>query len=547
MKKSIFFLFSITCYLFVLPVIGLNQTVLTRAETSNFTETTRHEEVVQILKQLQQQSPDIKVTSIGQSTEGRDILLAILGHPVPASPTQLMVMSKPAIYIQANIHAGEVEGKEAMLMLIRDILLGNLHHLLDNQVLLIIPNFNPDGNEKISKHNRRNQSGPEQGVGVRHNGQFLDLNRDYIKLESPENLAAVQFILNRWDPMLLIDLHTTNGSYHQEPLTYATAHNPNGDSILPNYMRNKLFPEVVKELKSKHNIMSIPYGFFIDRTDPSKGWATFNHQPHYSTNYWGLRNRFAILNENYAYADYKTRIKACYHFIELILEYTNENGSEMFKTIQQVDSKTIERGLSPDTTSKFGIEIEAFPFEEHLLIHSYEFETYQDDRERTRIKKTDQLKDYTVPFIANFKITKSVTLPKGYLFSSNLKEIAQKLKQHGILVEQLTEACSLQVQMFHINNIESDQRIYQGHKQTTIKGSYQKVEIEFSENTYFVGMEQPLANLVAYLLEPESDGGLVKWNFFDRYFYASQWGNRFNQFPIYKLMQPVSIAKKSIL
>jgi hypothetical protein len=430
-----------------------------------------------------------------------------------------------------------------MLMLMRDILTGSLHHLLDNQILLITPNFNPDGNEKISKNNRRNQMGPESGVGVRHNGQNLDLNRDYIKLESPENQAAVQQILNRWDPMLMIDLHTTNGSYHQEPLTYATAHNPNGDVSLPNYIRNKLFPEVAKKLKSKYNIMSVPYGDFVDSTDPAKGWETFDHQPYYSTNYWGIRNRFAILNENYTYADYKTRINACYHFVELILEYTNKNGEDMQKFIREVDQKIIARGLSPNTTAKFGIEIEVTPFDRPLLIHSYEFETYQDDRGRTRARKTDKLKDYSVPFLANYKIKNSVTLPKGYLFSTNLKEVTQKLLQHGIIVEKLCESTKLTVQAFQIEEIKSDDQIFQGHKLTNIKGSYKTVDTELPANTYFVGMDQPLADLAAYLLEPESDGGLVKWNFFDRYLYTSQWGRQLGQFPVFKLMQPVLLSK----
>lgn len=535
--------YLILSILLIANVAAFSQSILTRAENSNFTETSCYEDVIEFLRQLQKQSSDINVTSIGQSTEGKEIFLAILGHPVPASPTQLFVMNKPAIYIQANIHAGEVEGKEAMLMLMREILTGKLHYLLDNQIFLIIPNFNPDGNEKISEQNRRNQIGPEGGVGVRYNGQFLDLNRDYIKLESQENLAAIQQILNKWDPMLLIDLHTTNGSYHQEPLTYATAHNPNGDPLLPNYIRKKLFPQVAKQLESEYDIISIPYGFFADRSDPAKGWGTFNHQPYYSTNYWGLRNRFAILNENYAYADFETRIRACYHFVELILHFTHHHYTEMRDLIRQVDLRTIQRGLNEDTTARFATEVKPFPFDEPLLIRSYEFETYQDERGRNRIRKTDQLKIYSIPFIADFKTTKSVRLPKGYLFSSNLKEIAQKLIHHGIKVEQLCKRVKLTVQVFKITKIDGDTRIYQGHKWTNIKGIYEAVELEFTENTYFIGMDQPLANLAAYLLEPESDGGLVMWNFFDRYIYASQWSGTLGQYPVYKLMSPVTIAK----
>ena len=545
MKRGLFFIIFFLVF-FPLNLLSWEQSLLSRAEKTKFEETSRYDDVVDFLKELQKRSPLIKVTSIGKSTEDRDILLAILGDPVPASPTQLFIQQKPAIYIQANIHAGEVEGKEAMLLLMREILLGKLKHLLEHQVLLITPNYNPDGNEKISPRNRRNQLGPKGGVGIRYNGQNLDLNRDYIKLESPENSAAVRFILNQWDPMLLIDLHTTNGSYHREPLTYATTHNPNGDPSLPEYLRRKLFPDVAEKLSSKYDILSLPYGYFADSSEPTKGWRTFNHQPYYSTNYWGLRNRFAILNENYAYADYKTRIFTCYHFVELILEFTNKNAAEMLQLIHDVDVRTIRYGLSPDTSKKFGIEFEALPFEEPLLVRSYEFQPYQDEKGRKRVKKTDKFKDYTVPFYGNFNAVKSVTLPKGYLFSPNLKQIARKLLQHGIVVESLLDPVKLELQTFNIHKVEHGQRIYQGHLTTTLEGSYQIVEKELPAGTFYVGMDQPLANLVSYLLEPESDGGLVYWNFFDRYLRASQWGRRYNEFPVYRLLKSITLAKKSL-
>ncbi len=517
--------------------------LVTMAEKSEYKETTRYAEVIDFLNTLQSKSKEIRVIPLTQSTEGRMIPLVILGSPVPASPRELHLTGKPAIYIQANIHAGEVEGKEATLMLMREILLGKLHHLLDNQVLLITPIYNADGNEKISKNNRTNQHGPEGGVGIRYNGQNLDLNRDYIKLESPENRAAVQKILNTWDPMLLMDLHTTNGSYHVEPLTYATAHNPNGDLRLPEYLRKKLFPEVSQKLEKEYDILSIPYGFFRDSTEPEKGWGTYNHQPYYGTNYWGLRNRFSILDENYAYADFRTRVNACYHFVESVLEYTNSHASEMMKMITEADAETVAYGLSSEQDREFGIEFEAVPLDQPILIRGFEFEVYKDDRGRRRAKKLDKRRDYEVPFYGNFRIKKSIPMAKGYLFPGHLKEIAAKLIEHGIFVEKLTRPVKLEVETFHLKKETHSKRLFQGHLPTTLTGEYGKDEIEFPEGTFFVGMNQPLANLAAYLLEPTSDGGLVFWNFFDRYLYASQWRRKFREFPVYRLLEPAALAK----
>ncbi|MFZ5517116.1 MAG: M14 family metallopeptidase [Candidatus Zhuqueibacterota bacterium] len=535
---------TVLFFILLLSPLATGQTLLTRAEASHFTATSNYAEVLDFLNQLQQKSQLMKLISIGQSTEGREIILAILGDPAPASPAQLLAMDKPAIYIQANIHAGEVEGKEAMLMLMRDILTGELRQLLKNQVLLIVPNFNPDGNEQIDQKNRRNQLGPEGGVGVRHNGQNLDLNRDFIKVESPENAAAFAEILNRWDPMLLIDLHTTNGSYHQHPVTFATSHNPNCNQSLPHYVREKLLANVVAEMESRYDYSAVYYGNFEDHRDPNRGWTTVDHEVFYSTNYWGLRNRFAILDENYSYADYETRVRACYRFIQLILEYTQKHGAEMRRMIQQVDSETISRGLSPDTTAQFGLEFQTVQCEKPILIKSYEFEKYNDENGRERVKKTDRMKDYTIPFFGKFIKTKQIALPKGYFFSGNLHEVAAKLMQHGIAVERLNQPLHASVESFQISEIKPDERLYQGHRRTRLKGVYQMVEKDFPAGTFYVGMDQPLADLVAYLLEPESDGGLVQWNFFDRYLMVSQWGNQLHPFPVFRLKGPMNFSRQ---
>ena len=198
-------------------VHGVSKTdLLTVAESSEFTRTSLHDDVMSFVNQLQKRSNRIRVETLCQSAEGRDVPLLILGNPVPASVAQLKHDDRLVVYIQANIHAGEVEGKEAVQMLARDMLLGDKQKFLDGLIVLITPIFNSDGNEKHG-HNRRDK-GPEL-AGVRHNGLMLDLNRDGIKLESSEVRAMVGTILNQWDPALFVDCHTTNGSYHDEPVT----------------------------------------------------------------------------------------------------------------------------------------------------------------------------------------------------------------------------------------------------------------------------------------------------------------------------------------
>jgi len=530
--RLIIFIYLCT-HIFCLPLQA--QHPLTAAEKSNFTQTSLYAEVIDFIASLQHKSPFIKVEILAISTEGRNIPLMILGKPAPSSPLALRNDSRKVVYIQANIHAGEVEGKEASLMLARDILLGDQSYLLEDLIILIAPIYNADGNDKISPENRRNQVGPVKGVGIRYNGQNLDLNRDAIKLESPENQGLIANVLMRWDPMLLVDCHTTNGSYHKEPVTYSWPLNPNGDREVLEFVRDNLLPAVQQRLKEKYGYLSIPYGNFADYKNLEKGWRTFSHLPRFVTNYIGLRHRMAILDENYAYADFKTRVNSCYYFLLSILEYCKENANIMGKLITEADQRAIARGLKHNNSEGFAIDFEPITLKEPVNILSWELEAYSDPRSRTRLKKKDKEKTYFLPYFADFKPKKTAAFPYGYLIYPIIPEVTEKLLQHGIVVERVKEEIELEVESYYIADIKASEQAYQGHHLNTVQGTYKKEKISFPSGTIFVGTDQPLANLAAYLLEAESDDGLLVWNFFDRYI-VPQWGSRQVKYPVHRLL-----------
>ncbi len=226
----------------------------------------------------------------------------------------------------ANIHAGEVEGKEATQQLMRDVVKGPLGSLLNRVIILVAPIYNADGNEKIAITNRTAQNGPAGGVGVRENAQGLDLNRDFMKMESPEARGLIENVFNRWDPHVVLDLHTTNGSYHGYALTYSPPLNPNTDQRIVSFVRDRLLPDVTKTLKERHRYRTYYYGNFVDDQNPQrelmpdrsptpKAWATFDHRPRFGTNYVGLRNRIAVLSEAYSYLDFKSRVDVTDKFV----------------------------------------------------------------------------------------------------------------------------------------------------------------------------------------------------------------------------------------
>jgi hypothetical protein len=518
---------------------------LTKAEASHYKATSLYADVIDFIHNLQNKSLGMRVETLGVSAEGRKIPLLVFGNPVPSSPQDLVYDDRIVVYIQANIHAGEVEGKEAALMLARDLALSDNPPYLDKLVVLIAPIFNPDGNEKVSPNNRRNQVGPEQGVGVRYNGLNLDLNRDGMKLESPEVLGLVQNVMLRWDPAVLMDSHTHNGSYHEEVVTWVWSLNPNGDTSLIHYMSDQVRPGINKILNDKYDTLCIPHGDFMDFREPEKGWRPLGPQPRYLSNYFGLRNRLGMLNENYPYADFKSRVIGAYHLFHALLEYCQGHDQEIADLIQKADRNTVQAGLTPSDEDQFGVEYDVRPIKDKITVHGYVMEPYKTESGRMRVRRTEKTQTYTMPFFAEFFAKRSVKLPFGYLIPLPVPEVETKLRQHGITVEKLTHPAKLMVQSFKVTELKGQERPYQGHRLNSVKGEYEEEEIEFPAGTLFVPMAQPLGKLAAYLLEPESDDGLLVWNFFDRDL-VPQWGRGQQVYPVYKLFQPTALVKEIV-
>jgi len=482
----------------------------------------------------------MRIETFAKTIEGKMLPLLIIANPLPAGPSDLEGDDRIVVYIQANIHAGEVEGKEATQMLARDILNNKYPGMLDNVVLLICPILNADGNDKMDTVNRINQNGPVNGVGVRHNGQHLDLNRDAMKLETPEIRGVVSNIFNKWDPSITVDCHTTNGSYHEEPVTFTWMMNPNGDRSLINYMRDDMMPEVSETLLKKYHVENIFYGEFIDRLNIDKGWVSYASEPRYLVNYVGIRNRLAILNENYVYADFKIRVNGSYHLLLSIIEYASEHKDEIKSLIAESDLLTVSRGLNPAITDSFAIEYRGKPTPVPITIKAIEADTVPGKKGYWRFRQSDRKRTITVPYVADYYATKSVKFPYAYIITVPDPEVIDVLMTHGIQIEYLKEDITHKVEGFQFEEIKPSSRIFQGHYPNSIKGEIVFESKEFKKGSVIIRTAQPLGSLVAYLLEPLSDDGLLKWNFFDKYL-VSQWGSRYYPYPVYKVLNKTKI------
>jgi hypothetical protein len=518
---------------------------LTRAERTRYEETSRYDEVIQFLSDLQKLSPLLRVETFGRSVEGRALPLLILADPPFSTPREAAASGKPVVFVMANIHAGEVEGKEAALHFARRVLAGDQRRLLDKIVLLIAPIYNADGNEKVSVQNRTAQYGPIGGVGVRENAQGLDLNRDYVKMEAPETRALIR-LFNRWDPHLTLDLHTTNGSYHGYHLTYSVPLNPTVDGNILSYHRDKMMPAIEKAMLARHKFRTYYYGNFSGRTprpgEPDRrSWQPFIHQPRIGQNYVGFRNRLTILSEAYSYLDFKRRIEVTEALIEETCKYAAAHGGEIRKLAQRADEETVRRGLNGPPV-QVGVAYETRPLPNPVEILIGEVKKVlnpQSGREMTATVE-DKITRVKMLDYGTYAATRNVPAAFAYLLppEPELSAAVGKLIDHGITVEELTAPLTAEVDDFLIENVNRAERLFQGHREVKLTGRFQKETVTFPTGTVLVRTAQPLGVLAAYLLEPESDDGLVTWNFLDPLLAPGK------VFPVHKLMRATSVPSR---
>jgi len=519
--------------IFGISILKSQEKLLTTAERTNYDSTSTYRDVMQFIDELQKKSDLIRVETIATTTEGHRVPMMVIGNPLPANADALKNDKRIVVYIEGNIHAGEVEGKEATQMLARFLLENPNSEILKKAIVLINPILNPDGNEKFSTQNRTNQNGPPS-VGVRYNGQNLDLNRDAMKLETPEIRGLVKNVLNKWDPAIFVDCHTTDGSYHEEPTTFVWMMNPNGDRNLINYMRDKMMPAVHLRLLNEYNVENIFYGEFIDRLDYEKGWISYAAEPRYVVNYVGVRNRLAILNENYVYADFKTRVNGSYHLLLSILDYAASHAESITSLLAKVDEYATQRSINSAINDSFAISYKGEPTPEKITIKSIEADTIPGMKGYWRFKQSNRKKTVNVDYIADYYATKSIVFPYAYLIPGNIYNVIDNLREHGIIVEQLTKPEKIKVNSFKIDDLEPSKKLNQGHYTEKVEGKYNKMEKEFPAGTFVIRTNQPLGNLAVYLLEPQADDGLLYWNFFDRYL-EPQWGDGYFPYPVYRL------------
>ncbi len=483
----------------------------TRAERTAYLETSHYDDVIAFLDSLKGR-PELTFGSIGKTNEGRDIPYVIASRPRVSTPDEARRLGRPIVYIQGNIHAGEVEGKEALLAVLRDLTSSRRRNALDSVVLIAVPIYNADGNEKFDhqEKNRGSQNGPEI-VGVRANAQGFDLNRDYIKAEAPETRASLA-MFNTWDPDVFVDLHTTDGSYHGYALTYAPPLNPAAPFAV--FARDSLMPVLRERMQSRHGFPTFDYGDFIDDDTLSKGWVTFDSRPRFGTNYYGLRNRIAILSEAYSHDPFERRVKSTYAFVLEILSLASEKRDQVMQR-RAAGSPIPIRSEMTSAPEPVGVVAE-------ILERTGDSTRTQPGVPKGR-RRSGRFVTVKMPVFERFKPTLTVAAPSFYVVPANDTAVLKVLRYHGIQAQKamdffqthplMSDATSLLE--FKIDSAVVSPRPFQNHREMRLVGNWTRRRGSLPRESFIVDTSQPLGLLAVYMLEPQSDDGLVTWNYFD--------------------------------
>ncbi|MDI6779138.1 MAG: M14 family metallopeptidase [Bacteroidota bacterium] len=485
---------------------------LTKAERTNYQETSRYEETLGFCKQLEKASHWVKLTSIGKSGEGRDIPLMIVSKDKIFNPAKAYRSSKTVILIQNGIHSGEIDGKDACLMLVRDlVILKKSQHLLDNTILLILPIYNVDGHERFGPYNRINQNGPKE-MGWRTNATNLNLNRDYMKADAPETRAFLK-MFTTWLPDFFIDTHITNGADYQYSITYSIDHYDNVSPSVRTWIEEKFLKSILPKMEEKGYPL-VPYVWLHDNKDLSKGMSGGVAPPRLSNAYTPLQNRPGLLVEMHMLKDYRTRVTALYQFLFAILEFFETDATSLKRAVRIADEKTINVLENP-----FPIRFENTQKTDTILFLGYKAVIESSEVSGSDwIRWTDEPNNVKMPFFNDVKVKQSIDVPYAYLIPPQWKNVIEVLQMHGIGIEKLKQPVEVDVELYRFKDAKWQEKPYEGRHPVTYKAEKFSEKKKYSAGTVLVRLNQRTAKVAIHLLEPEASDALAAWGFFDAVF-----------------------------
>lgn len=490
----------------------------TPAERAKFETTPSYAETRDYLQRLGAAAPQqVRLTRFGVSPQGRDLMLVVAAKNGEFTPEAAHASGKPILLVQAGIHAGEIEGNDAGLMLLRDLTVGAKHAaLLDRAILVYLPIFNVDGHENASPYHRINQRGPRE-MGFRATAQRLNLNRDYTKADAPE-MRDWLAMFDAWMPDLFMDIHTTDGADYAYDLTwYREEWGPLHPAV--KRWQAEAFDKAILPAFEKRGHLAAPYLELVDHRDITRGIANFGSGPRFSTGYVALRNRAAVLVETHMLKPYAVRVRATYDLIVATLAHLNRDGEGLRKAIAAADADTIARAADAQATLPivFRTSTQSVPFTLKGYAFTQEASPISGDtwvRYDPRRPKT-----YVIPDFHDLVATESVHPPAAYLIPAEWAPIADKLRLHGLRVERIEHPLTLRAERYRLAAARWAEQPFEGrHVLREFTQSTETVDAAIAAGAFVVPLDQRAANVAVTLLEPRATDSLPRWGFFDAVF-----------------------------
>ena len=502
------------------PILAMSQTQppqnewQTWAEKTDYRETPRYNETISYSRKLAAATDRIEYRTFGNSGQGRDLPLLVAAEGQTFTPDAARKAAKAVVLIQACIHAGEPDGKDAGLALLRDMAITRTRaELLKSVVVLFIPIYNTDGHERFGPFNRINQNGPAE-MGWRGTSTNLNLNRDYMKADAPETKAWLE-LWNEWSPDLFIDCHVTNGADYRYNITYHFEHHEGIPATVFAWEREVIEGRVVPAVEAAGNLVSW-YLQFRDNRDFTKGIRDFSGSPRFSTGYTPLRNRPGLLLETHMLKDYRSRVRGTYDFLRFALAEVNRDPAALVKAGRAADDAML---AEPNPKHSYPLAFELTDKSVPFLFKTVEHRTELSDVSgAVRIIFGTRPLDMTVPMYNTFRVKAAAALPVCYVVPPQWEEVIGVLRAHGLRLLRLTEATSIGIESYRFTEVKWPAASFEGRFMPTFKANSVREMRLFPADSILIPMKQPLARLAANLLEPEAPDSLLAWGFFNPIF-----------------------------
>ena len=498
---------------FFLTVLTAQNNWQTEFEKSKYLSTCSYDETINYFNQLAEKSEYAKMVPIGESPQGRILYAIIINKDKSFEPVDITIRKKPVVLIQNGIHSGEIEGKDASMLLLKEILITKeKEYLIENLTLLVIPVFNVDGHERKSPYNRINQNGPTE-MGWRTTAQNLNLNRDYTKADAPEMKAFLRLYSN-WLPDLYIDNHTTDGIDYQYTITYGIETHQNVDSEISNWISNEFIPTITKDVESD-NYLIAPYVGIKDR-DINKGIIDWVSGPRFSHGYAAAQNRVGLLIETHMLKPYKDRVFSTKSMLESALKIVNNDAEILLNINRQADISRI---------AKYHFNKEPFPIDFKTTENNVDFNWKGIEYEMKESKAAGTSIPYyngkhfskIIPYYNDVVIEKSLIVPDFYVVPKEYKQLIEIMNLHGIEYEVLPEKNMTLVKTV-FSNIRFPKNSYEGRFRPSFDIETKTENVKVNKGDYLVTTNQREISLIVELMEPECDDSFIKWGMMNSIF-----------------------------